>query len=673
MTGKRPGVIEPSEVCAQARAAFADHDWTRTYELLVDLPDGSLEANDLEALAESAWWMGRLQDCISARERAFSLYADSGDKRRAAVVAVNLAKDNFGRNAGNVGKAWLNRAYRLLEGDSESIEAGILERTRAVIAYEGEGDFELAIKHARAALEIATKHGDRDLVAMALEDEGRALVAMGEVEKGMALMDEATVAAVSGDLSPMATGVVYCNLITVCEDMADFGRAGEWTEAAKRWCERVAIAGFPGLCRVHRAGIIRMRGAWAEAEDEAMRAASELESFNLGYTAEAFYQLGEIRLDRGDLTEAEDAFRRSHDLGRDPQPGLALLQLAQGKSDSAASSIARSLRQEKRDLRRARLIPAYVEIKLAAGQDDSVDEYAAELERHATTYGTAALKAASHEARGRIALARKEIETAMDSLREAVRMWKVVEAPYLVARVRLLLAQAYAAEGDDEAAFLESAAARSCFEALGVKDGAETSVASSPETTGTATFRQEGEYWFVSFGDESFRLKDSKGLQYLAELLRAPGKEFHALDLVGGRTGTRLTTGSTDAKVATDDLGAALDPSAKAAYRRRYEELQEAVDEAEGWGDSERASRAREEMEYLADELSRAVGLGGRDRKAGSDSERARLNVTRTIRAALDRLQKHSPSLGDHLARSVQTGTFCSYRPDALTKISWDL
>ena len=679
-------MTQRTDAIREARQAFSAHDWARTYDLLTSVPQDTLEASDLEAMAESAWWMAKLDDCITARERAYSLYVDAGDKRKAATVAIALAKDNFARSSGTIGMAWLNRAEHLLEGDEECIEFGALERTRSVIAYEGEGDYDKAIHHARSALDIATKHGDRDLMAIALEDQGRALVSQGEVEKGMAMMDEATVAAVSGDLSPMATGVVYCNLITVCEDIADYARAGEWTDAAKRWCERVAIAGFPGLCRVHRAGIIRLRGAWAEAEDEALRAARELEHFNHGYTAEAFYQLGEIRFELGDLALAEESFSRAHDLGRDPQPGLALLQLAQGKVDAAASAIARSLREESRDLRRARLIPAYVEIMLAAGRDEGIDDLCAELEGLAATYATAALTAAAREVRGRVALHRDEAETAIGALRDAVRHWKAVEAPYLVAKTRVLLARAYAAEGDHEAARLEFAAARSCFESLGAKrdtaevdelegDAAPAPAIPAPSDGGSGTFRREGEYWLVSYGDDSFRLKDTKGLQFLAELLRAPNKEFHALELVGGSLATTPAPSveAGDVAVSSGDLGAVLDPAAKAAYKARYEELQATRDEAEGWGDDERAARAREEMDYLADELSRAVGLGGRDRKMGSDAERARVNVTRTVRAALERIQKHSPALGEHLAKSLHTGTFCSYRPDERARISWDL
>lgn len=667
----------------EAREAFARHEWTRTYDLLADLPHGSLDASDLEALAESAWWTARLEQCIAARERAFSLYSSAGDNRRAAVVAINLAKDHFAKSAGRVGMAWMSRAERLLEGEQDCIELGILERTRAVLAHEGAGDFEKAIEHARAALEIATRHGDQNLIALALQDEGRAAVAKGEVDRGMNLLDEATVAAVSGDLAPMTTGVIYCNVITICEEIADYGRAGEWTDVAKRWCDRQEIAGFPGLCRVHRAGIIRLRGSWAEAENEAIRAADELKDFNHGYTAEAFYQLGEIRYERGDLDLAEDAFCRAHELGREPQPGMALLQLAQGKTDAAVAGIRRALDEEQRDLHRARLLRAYAEILDGVGGAAELQGSVEELDRLAGMFGTTALRAAADEARGRLALATGTATEAVTAFRNARRGWSEVEAPYLVAKARVLLARAYNDAGEAEAAKLESAAARSAFETLGASrdsslvDAASSAVTAPPQSAGPAsgaTLKKEGEYWLVGYGNDFFRLKDSKGLQLLGELVRAPGREFHVLELMTGRAAP--TTGRPDATevhVAGADLGPALDAEAKAAYRRRYEELQAELDEAEEWGDSARATKAREEMDVLATELSRAVGLGGRDRKVGSDAERARVNVTRTIRAALDRIKQHSSELGEHLAHAVQTGTFCAYRPDPATKISWDL
>lgn len=665
-----------------ARDAYGRHEWARAFELLSQMPVEELEAADLEALAESAWWTARLEECIAARERAFALYTSAGDNRRAAVVAINLAKDHFAKSAGTVGMAWMGRAERLLAGEGDSIEAGILERTRAVMAHEGEGDYEKAIGHARSALEIATAHGNQDLMALALQDEGRAAVAKGEVERGMELLDEATVAAVSGDLSPMTTGVIYCNVITICEEIADYGRAAQWTDVAKRWCDRQEIAGFPGLCRVHRAGIIRLRGSWAEAEDEALRAADELKDFNHSYAAEAFYQLGEIRFERGDLALAEDAFYRAHELGREPQPGMALLQLAQGKTKAAVAGITRALDEEVRDLHRVRLLRAYGEILDATGSADELEGAAEELYGLAETYQTPVLRAAAEEVSGRLAVATGDLAKAVSAFRGALRGWQQLAAPYLVAKGRVLLASAYRTGGESEAADLELSAARSAFQALGAArdlallDGEAVAVetALGKDADQAATLRREGEYWLVSYGDASFRLKDSKGLQLMAELLRNPHKEFHALELMSrSAPPTPAVSRGGELEMANGGTGAALDDRAKAAYRLRYEDLTEELDEARRWGDAERATKAEREMEFLAAEMASAVGLGGRDRQTGSDSERARVNVTRTIRAALDRIRQHSPGLGDHLSQALNTGTYCSYRPDPTTTITWNL
>jgi tetratricopeptide (TPR) repeat protein len=344
--------------------------------------------------------------------------------------------------------AWLKRADRLLQQEPESIEHGYLMRINAVVAFEGQKDFEKALAIAQQAYDIGARFRDRDLMALALHDQGRILVAKGQVAEGMALIDEATVAAVSGELDPMATGIIYCNTITTCKELADYPRAREWTEAAKRWCERQAIAGFPGMCRVYRAGIMRQSGAWPEAEQEARRACEELREFNLGYCAAALYELGEVRLRMGDLAASEEAFRQAHELGREPEPGLSLLRLAEGKVKAARASIRRALAHDSPDrLHRAPLLPALVEIALAAGQPDDARSAVEELEEVAKAFGTPALKASAADARGALQLAQGDAIGAERSLRRAGQLWQEIDCPYEAARTRVLLAEAYRAEG----------------------------------------------------------------------------------------------------------------------------------------------------------------------------------------------------------------------------------
>jgi class 3 adenylate cyclase len=450
------------------REALLRHAWREGYELLEDADAAApLSPEDLEGLAAAAWWTGRLEACISARERAFAGYMDAQNRRRAAIIAMAVAKDHYAKRASSIGTAWMTRAERLLADEPECVEQGYLERLLSVIAFEGRGDFEAALGHGRRALEIGTRFGDRDLQALALHDQGRALVAKGDVAKGMAMIDEATVAAVSGELSPYHTGVIYCNTITACKELADYRRAGDWSEAAKRWCERQAIAGFPGMCRVYRASIMRVRGAWPEAELEARRACDELMGFNLGYAAEAFYELGEIRMRRGDLVAAQAAFTQAHELGRDPEPGLALLRLAEGKIDGARACIDQALDEESRDLHRARLLPAQVEIALAAGDLAKARAAADELTAIGQTYESGAFEAAACSARSRIALEEGNAHPAVRDIRHALRLWQEIGAPFEAAQARMLLALAYLAEGNTDSGALELQAAANAFEKLG--------------------------------------------------------------------------------------------------------------------------------------------------------------------------------------------------------------
>src|SRR5919201_228600 len=453
---------------AGGRDAIRRYAWRDAFELLTAADKaGALEAEDLEGLAEAAWWNGRSDECISARERAYTLHLEAGRPRQAAFVALALAKDQFGRHAASIAQAWLRRAQRLLKDEPVGIEHGYMKRLEAVIAIEGEGQIDRGLELARETLEIGTRLGDRDLIALALQDQGRALVSQGQLTEGMALLDEATVAALSGELKPYHTGVIYCNLIDLCQAMADYGRAGEWTEAARRWCERMAIAGFPGMCRVHRADVIRLRGAWREAELDARSAFDELRNFHVGYAAEAQYLIGEISLWRGDLTEARDAFHKAHELGRDPNPGLALLHLAEGKGDAAAAAIRRGLSKEQRPLARARLLLTQVTIALASGDRAAAETAARELKQTAETYRTSALKAEALIAEAAARHLAGDPETAVRDLCEALTLWRSVDAPYEEAKTRVALASAYRDAGDVDGAVLELRAAQANFRRLG--------------------------------------------------------------------------------------------------------------------------------------------------------------------------------------------------------------
>jgi class 3 adenylate cyclase len=329
--------------------------------------------------------------------------------------------------------------------------------------------------HIQEALDIATRHHDKDLLAQATLREGVARVNSGEVDQGLALIDEVTASAVAGELNPMSTAIIYCNAIDACRDLGDYSRAGEWEQTATRWCERMAIAGFPGMCRVDRAEIMRLRGAWNDADQELQRATEELADFNPRVAGQAFYEIGEIRLRMGDLEAAEQAFNQARDMARDPEPGLSLLRLAQGKVDAASRSIKRALEEESlARLDRARLLPAQVEIALAAGDVKTARTAAEELDQITMTYKisdrtTPALEASAQMAWGAVRLAEQDGEGGVLCLRRAIKLFQEVDHPYEAAKSRVLLASAYREQGDEDGAKSELQAAKSAFDRLGAR------------------------------------------------------------------------------------------------------------------------------------------------------------------------------------------------------------
>ena len=455
------------------REAARRHAWRDAYELLRSADEESkLTAQDLENLAESAWWTGHLDEAIALRERAYAAHVEEGETRRAAMLAVTLSTDHANRAAMSVARGWFARAERLLVNEPEGVEHGHLALARGMTAFEM-GELDAAGGEFDRAQQLAAQFHNRDLEAMALVFKGAVLVSTGEVNGGLALLDEATAAAVSGELQPLATGLVYCVTIHSCQALGECGRAVEWTEAANRWCDRLDVTGFPGACRIHRAEIIRLRGEWPKAEEQAIQACEELHDYNRFVTAFGFYEIAEIRRRRGDFSAAEEAYRKADELGRDPQPGLALLRLAQGKVDAAAAAIKRDLARESLDLLgRARRLPAQVEIALAAGEFRRAREAAEELERIADQYRvgerrTPALEGAVQLARGQIRVAEHDWEGAEEALRAARATWDRVGAPYETAHARMLLGVAYRGAGDEDGAREELIAAKATFERLG--------------------------------------------------------------------------------------------------------------------------------------------------------------------------------------------------------------
>jgi class 3 adenylate cyclase len=461
-----------------AREATARNAWREAYDAYSSADRADLTPEDLESFADAAYWTGRLEEALSLRERSHTAYLSAGDKLAAARLALTLSWDHLGRGAFAVSHGWFAKAERLLEGQPESVEHGYLAMSRGFSALFAEGNFAAGLSHLEQAYELGQRFGDRDMQAMALTGKGKALVHSGEVDKGLALLDEATASATCGELRPSAAGFIYCCTIESCQGVGDYRRAAEWTEAANRWCDRLDVTGMPGACRVHRAQIMRLRGDWPKAEEQALTACEELHDFNRFVTSLGHYEIGEIRRRRGDFAAAEEAYRTANELGNDPQPGLALLRLAEGKVDGALAAITRALEETEDPLTRVGRLPAQVEIAIAAADLKTARAAADTLEGIVDSYKiggrrTPAFDAAVHLASGQIKLAEGDGEAAARCLRRARDEWRQVGAPYETAQARMLLGIAQRRAGDEHAATEEFEAALATFERLGAKLDAE--------------------------------------------------------------------------------------------------------------------------------------------------------------------------------------------------------
>jgi len=466
-------VCEPDGVdrLADARDALAHQQWQAGFDLLVEAgapsSDAAVEAERLDLLADAAWWLGRLDACIDAREQAYGVYDELRDGRRAGQCAVWLYEHHCFRASPAIAGGWLRRARRALDGAEECAELGALLLREAEMAHGG-GDFEAAAGLAERGVELGRRLRCADLEAEALQTWGRVLIDEGRPAEGLALLDEAMLFVLDGRLSPYSTGKVYCSLISACEELSDLARAAEWTAATARWAERHPFAVFPGLCRVHHATTLQWRGRWAEAEREATRACEELADINLPNAAAAWAEIGDIRRRLGDLEGAEAAFLEADRLCGQPRAGLALLRLAQGHPDVATSIITDALESAGQNrLARAKLLSARAHIAVAAGDLTVAGAAVDELEAIADDFGSAGLQAIAASTRGRVQLAAGDSD-ACATLRTAVARWTELGVPYEIATARTLLGQACRDSGDAVGAASAFDAARQLFDDLGV-------------------------------------------------------------------------------------------------------------------------------------------------------------------------------------------------------------
>jgi DNA-binding NarL/FixJ family response regulator len=465
--------LAPADVAAhldRGRAAYARRDWEDAHHAFDAVrASDSIDVEDLERLAWSSVLTGRDDSFFEAAERAHQAYAARNEATLAARWAVWMM---FRANAmGETARAgaYRSRAERFASAVScECAERGWLllpKVFRAMLAEEFQEAYDVAVE----ALGIGERCGDRDLVAMARSHQGRALVRMGKIEAGLLLMDEAMLAATGGQLSPLITGLVYCSLIAGCHQVYAFDRAREWTSALSAWCEaQPQLVTFAGTCQVHRAQLLQLGGAWNEAIVEARRAAQAPSHVNDPMTtAEAHYQEAEVYRLRGEFAKAEAAYRTASEYGADPQPGLALLRLAQSRLEPAAHSMQRALVGTGDPMRRVRYLPAYVEIMLAAGDAGAAQSGGYELTQIAAELGGDVIGAMAANAQGLVLVATGSPSEALAPLRGALAVWQRLDAPYIAARVRVLLARACRELGDLDGAALELDAARAIFVRLG--------------------------------------------------------------------------------------------------------------------------------------------------------------------------------------------------------------
>ena len=458
-----PGELERGRKC------YAQRRWADAYDSLARADQATpLVGKDLERLAMAAYLAGRDEDYMSALERAHQAYLDAGEGVRAVRCAFWLGLRLLLRGETGRATGWLARAQRLLERETrECAEWGYL-LLPLVEQQLAAGDCEAAYATAARAAEIGECWEDPDLIACARHQQGRIRLQQGQVERGLALLDEVMVAVTAAELSPLVTGLMYCSVIRACQEVYAFGRAGEWTAALARWCEeQPEMVAFTGICRVHRAEIMQLRGAWQDAIEEAQRARERSQGVDPQAAAAACYQQAEVHRLRGEFAAAEEAYRSASQWGLEPQPGLALMRAAQGRDAAAAAGIRRCVSATTHRLQRARLLPAYVEIMLAVGDIQEARRASSELEDIAEAFATDVLRAMAAQARGAIDLAEGDTRAALAPLRRALEVWRQVEAPYEAARVRVLMGLACRSLGDDEAAELELGAARAVFEQLG--------------------------------------------------------------------------------------------------------------------------------------------------------------------------------------------------------------
>jgi DNA-binding NarL/FixJ family response regulator len=466
-----------------ARAAFNRGAWTEAFASLRTIDaQTKLEPEDLDRLATAATLVGEDAASNEARTRAHAAYLERGEPIRAAATAIWLAfslVDQPDQRAHAAG--WFARARRLIEdAGTPCVERGWL---LCAAAYQRALDNDAAGAHAgfADAVDVGRRFGNADLVAISRQGQGRALLRLNRIDEGLALLDEVMIAVTSGEVGPLITGIVYCSVIGACHDLFDMRRAHEWTAAMERWCAaNPEVVPFRVQCVVHRSEALRWHGSWQDAFDEVQRACARMGS--PPDAGAAYYQLAELHRLRGEFGAAEERYRLASHAGRKPNPGLALLRLAQGQREPAAMAIRLALREARERRARVHLLRAAVEILLAIGALDEAQAAAGDLAEIAASDSAPFLRALSAQMSGAVSLAQGRTDAALQLLREAADGWQGLDAPFERARTRELIGLAYRRLGDDDGAQLEFDAALEVFERLGAAPDAARVTALTSQT-----------------------------------------------------------------------------------------------------------------------------------------------------------------------------------------------
>lgn len=639
---------EAPSLVEQGRDALARHAWGQALEHYTQADAaGDLTPAELNEYATAAWWNGRLAEAIEIRERAYGVASRTNQLDVAVTLALELARDNVYRTADPLAAAWLQRAERLLDGMPENRGHGWLAATKAFRSALL-GDVEASLAAATEAEAIAARLGDRNLAALAQAEHGFALIATGQVQEGLALVDEASVAAVGGELEPATAGGICCTTIGACTALGEWGRAARWTEAQDRWCRREGINGYPGMCRLYRSEIKQLRGSWLEAEAEAQQASVELAGFIPAAAAIALYRIGEIRLRRGDLPEAEEALLQAYERGAHIEPAFSLVRLAQGRVDEAAAGIREALDNPRpmpnwhapptSPLYRLPLLRAQVEVALVAGDLDTAREASAELDGIAEQLGVEAAGATAATARGLLLLAQSESADAERALREAVDAWTALDAPYEAAQARRGLARAFAARGQHDRARREARAARSAFELLGAAldlqtvDDLDDPAGGGQEGGGSDVVRALRAFVFTDIVD-STRLAETLGDDPWRGVMRWHDQSVRAI--VAQHGGELVKSTGDGFFLAFDDVDRAVE--AAIAIQRRFADHRE----RQGFAPAVRIGiHAAEATRAGSDYAGRGVNLAARVAAAAAGDE---ILLTRS---SLDR-SRRSYDLGE--------------------------